>query len=787
MAARAATTIHHSPPPPLPQNMYQMHDQQQSLRKPQVYTLYPDPPIKRLSSFHQHQPLNPSPSQLSSKHQDKNKKNSTKKSSLKKNIQSNGQSQATRLNVDTKVHTHHTTQQSQSDKQQPNYSPPLPRGSPLTPISPPNIPLMSNTATSTGQRDKLTASKQQQQQYQQYPQQQPVYGGSVPRQSMQSTSPTQYQNSNNTPSDNNLSNMKKSNGSNKNVPSPSSPFSQRQEPAATSPRTDRLLTEIPTSSLALSFDRDIDRNQPQDQEKHQQQALQYQQKLRQRPPQPGGEDTDDDSESGSIVSYRRSIHRLSMTYIGRPGVPNISLFASSQRPQVVQHTRSKSGSKDLVESPKAMPTASENFSYQQNQGSPKYGPTSLQNPMEHQYSRNHSGHKNNTSERDDSNRPRIVRSNTEESTPAPKARDIQTPGRSTSADSIYPKNGGNSYNQQPNMYLQNEQNPYPSNIQPYKPNTKPSPTLNPVRRAYEPRPSEDNSQNSRPHQTRNKSEAQRRSEETMRHGTPTQDRSKSPSGAHSQNPFRGGMSHHPLPATTRGAGAGGYGNNNNNINNPLNMHPAHHLPSGGYVRPEEAVGPSNPMPEKAEDYVRQGIEFHELGDISKATHYFRTAAELGDPVGMLMYGLSVRHGWGCTANRVLAFQYLQKSAEHAVGDLNSRDSFASTAAKGELVLAIYELGICFRHGWGVDKNKKTAAYYFEIAANLGDPDAQNDLAWCYFHGIGVKKDMYKSAKYYRLAAAQGQGTIGNQWIWKDKYGGPSSPAPVEKGQAIRAY
>ncbi|ORZ28935.1 hypothetical protein BCR41DRAFT_376284 [Lobosporangium transversale] len=182
------------------------------------------------------------------------------------------------------------------------------------------------------------------------------------------------------------------------------------------------------------------------------------------------------------------------------------------------------------------------------------------------------------------------------------------------------------------------------------------------------------------------------------------------------------------------------------------------------------------MPEKAEDYVRQGIELHENGDISKATNYFRIAAELGDPVGMLMYGLSVRHGWGCTANRVLAFQYLQKSAEHAVGDLHSRDSFASSAAKGELVLAIYELGICFRHGWGVERNKKTAAYYFEIAANLGDPDAQNDLAWCYFHGVGVKKDMYKSAKYYRMATAQGAELMGNQWIWKDKYGGPSNLA-----------
>jgi len=41
--------------------------------------------------------------------------------------------------------------------------------------------------------------------------------------------------------------------------------------------------------------------------------------------------------------------------------------------------------------------------------------------------------------------------------------------------------------------------------------------------------------------------------------------------------------------------------------------------------------------------------------------------------------------------------------------------------------------------------------------------------------------MFKAAKYYRLAAAQGLNTVGNSWIWKDKYGGmPASPTG-EKG------
>jgi TPR repeat protein len=132
---------------------------------------------------------------------------------------------------------------------------------------------------------------------------------------------------------------------------------------------------------------------------------------------------------------------------------------------------------------------------------------------------------------------------------------------------------------------------------------------------------------------------------------------------------------------------------------------------------------------------------------------------------MFLYGISLRHGWGCRSNTYLAFQYLQTAAEHAIKDV-LHDSLAS---KGELIMAIYELGVSFQQGWGVAKNKETAFYYFEIAAKLGDLDAMNELAFCYVHGHGVKKDIYKAAKYYRIAARQGQEQIGNSWIWKQKY------------------
>jgi len=78
-----------------------------------------------------------------------------------------------------------------------------------------------------------------------------------------------------------------------------------------------------------------------------------------------------------------------------------------------------------------------------------------------------------------------------------------------------------------------------------------------------------------------------------------------------------------------------------------------------------------------------------------------------------------------------------------------------------------------------------AREYYETAANLGDPDAQNEVAWCYLDGFGCKKDRYKAAKFYRMAEKQGNKTLGNSWyvtcplpatdwltanrIWKDKY------------------
>ncbi|EGO19523.1 hypothetical protein SERLADRAFT_479055 [Serpula lacrymans var. lacrymans S7.9] len=126
-----------------------------------------------------------------------------------------------------------------------------------------------------------------------------------------------------------------------------------------------------------------------------------------------------------------------------------------------------------------------------------------------------------------------------------------------------------------------------------------------------------------------------------------------------------------------------------------------------------------------------------------------------------MWGLTLRHGWGCEKNEKHGFKWLTKAAESAVEDLErAKGGLGADAVKTELVIAIYEVGQCFFQGWGVDKDKKMAVVaisewqsYYKVAANLGDADAQQDLAFCLANGKGCKKDKKEAAMWYRAAVS----------------------------------
>ncbi|GJN92423.1 hypothetical protein Rhopal_005453-T1 [Rhodotorula paludigena] len=194
-------------------------------------------------------------------------------------------------------------------------------------------------------------------------------------------------------------------------------------------------------------------------------------------------------------------------------------------------------------------------------------------------------------------------------------------------------------------------------------------------------------------------------------------------------------------------------------------------PSGKEVRRD---------PVTPDDYLQLGIDLHEAGELERAAWCFEQSARRngGCGAGMLMYGLTLRHGWGCQVNAPLGFRYLQMAAESVVEDLDrvvfggrtlSEAEANTKAAKSELVLALHEIGASYRFGWGVDKSKPMAFSYFKLAADLGDVDAQQDLAFCFANGKGCKKDVKQAAHYYRLAIEQGASDFGLSWVFKEKY------------------
>jgi TPR repeat protein len=196
--------------------------------------------------------------------------------------------------------------------------------------------------------------------------------------------------------------------------------------------------------------------------------------------------------------------------------------------------------------------------------------------------------------------------------------------------------------------------------------------------------------------------------------------------------------------------------------------------SGSPGMPEIQVHQSpdagNVVSSKATDSdIQEAIRLHEAGDLQASTRLFGRLADphgANNPLSQVLYGLALRHGWGCAPDPAGAVRYLSAAASNAasVEQLALQAGLKKGgAAKGELVLAIFELANCFRHGWGIPKDPLAAKQYYETAANLGDSDAMNETGWCYLEGFGCKKDKFAAARYYRLAEKAGSKTIGNSW------------------------
>ncbi|KAI0900018.1 HCP-like protein [Annulohypoxylon nitens] len=248
-----------------------------------------------------------------------------------------------------------------------------------------------------------------------------------------------------------------------------------------------------------------------------------------------------------------------------------------------------------------------------------------------------------------------------------------------------------------------------------------------------------------------------------------QRRSRSPSVNVSPSPS---ASHSPYPSSADLAGLRLY----DDVGNGRGYNGAGGNGNGGGVGGGGSGRSDGVVSSKAiDEQIQEAIRLHEEGQLDQSTGLFGRLADpqgANNPLSQVLYGLALRHGWGCEPDPERAVTYLSAAASNAAA-VESMALQAGLkkggAAKGELVLAIFELANCFRHGWGIPRDPVAAKQYYETAANLGDTDAMNEVGWCYLEGFGCKKDKYAAARYYRLAEENGNKTLGNTWIWKDKY------------------
>lgn len=77
------------------------------------------------------------------------------------------------------------------------------------------------------------------------------------------------------------------------------------------------------------------------------------------------------------------------------------------------------------------------------------------------------------------------------------------------------------------------------------------------------------------------------------------------------------------------------------------------------------------------------------------------------------------------------------------------------AAKIDYPLASYNLGNWYFHGREVEQDYKKAVEYYTKAANKGLLGSINNLANCYFQGLGVKEDKIEANRLYEIAAEKG--------------------------------
>lgn len=154
--------------------------------------------------------------------------------------------------------------------------------------------------------------------------------------------------------------------------------------------------------------------------------------------------------------------------------------------------------------------------------------------------------------------------------------------------------------------------------------------------------------------------------------------------------------------------------------------------------------------QSADQWLKQGNDYYEKQQFSKAVECYQQAAEAGSQEGQFNLGYALYNGEGIAKDYATAAMWFKRAA---------RKGFAK---------AQYNLAYCYMYGRGVPIDYDKALRNLTDAANNGNKNAQLTLAECYEKGVLVMQDKKMSQ------------------LWKDKAAGKHTAAiPMQEVEEVK--
>jgi len=115
-------------------------------------------------------------------------------------------------------------------------------------------------------------------------------------------------------------------------------------------------------------------------------------------------------------------------------------------------------------------------------------------------------------------------------------------------------------------------------------------------------------------------------------------------------------------------------------------------------------------------------------------------------------------------------RYFQLLETIRVGFIGESSKSESVKQNQTFIMALYDIGYCYKIGYGVPHNQNLAFENFRKAAECGFAAANYQVGWCYKHGIGVPKDFTLAVQFFQEAASKGNILSNYELGWQYRKG-----------------